>query len=148
MQPTLAVFEKAMTLLGSDTATLNPASANKIILVKAAFTPSLARVVADLTEADFTGYAALTMGTGNWPEGIDPATGDSVLTAVPPTAGYRWETTGTTILNTIYGWALVDNTKATLLGCATFPVPIQLVATNQQILLDFVTLRLLTSGML
>jgi hypothetical protein len=83
-----------MTLLGSDTATLAPAAlALKVILIKANFTPSPNLAVGDLTEADFSGYAAIAAALAALPESLDPNTGDSLLTVGPPAGGFRWETT-------------------------------------------------------
>jgi hypothetical protein len=149
MIPTLSIFERGMTLLGADTATLAPAAlALKVILVKAAFTPGPGLAIGDLTEADFTGYAAIAAALAALPESLDPATGDSLLTVGPPAGGFRWETTGTTTLNTIYGYALVDNGKATLYAADTFSTPIVLTATNQSIVLDPIGLRLLAGSII
>lgn len=143
MQPSLAIFEKGMQLLGSDTATLAPAAlALKVILVKANFSLSTARILADLTEADFTGYAAIAAALAALPESLDPASQDSLLFVGPPAGGFRWETTGTTILNTIYGYALVDNGKTLLYGSALFDDPIVLSGTNQAIALPPIGFRL------
>ena len=108
MQTTLAVREKAATLLAADATTLAPAAdGNEIALVKAAFTPAESNVLADLTFADFDGSAPIVCGTGTQPTGLDPNTNDTLITIKPPAGGFRFATTGITNLpQTIYGFAL------------------------------------------
>lgn len=148
MIPTRAIREKAMQLLAADTATLAPAvNANKMALVMAAFAPSEETVIGDLTLATFDGSTPKDCGVGTQPEGLDPTTGDSVVTLLAPAGGWRWETTGVTNLpQTIFGFALFDNALAVYLGSALLPAPITLTAANQVVSLGDVTLRQLAGS--
>jgi len=122
-------------LLAADDTTLAPAvSSNKIMLIKSPFTPGENLVVGELTEADFDGSAAIAGATGAQQCAIDPLTGDQIVTIKDPAGGYRWEVTGTTNLpQTIYGVALVDNTKATLLAVEAFEMPIPLTGVGEEV---------------
>jgi len=148
MIPTLAIREKAMQLLAADTATLAPAAnACKASLIREPFTPLESLALGDLTLADFDGSTALLAGTGTQPEGLDPATSDSIITILAPAGGWRWETTGVTNLpQTIYGVALTDNGITTLFATAALATPITLTATNQVVNLDALTLRQLAGS--
>lgn len=134
MIPTLALREQAMKLLAADTTTLAPVAANKMALVKATFIPSEELAFADLTLADFDGSTPLATAAGAPPEGLDPATTDSIIDLKAPAGGFRWETTGVTNLpQTIYGYALVNDAVDTVLCAALFPNPIELTAVNQRV---------------
>jgi hypothetical protein len=135
MIPTRALREKAMQLLAADAATLAPAVLeNVIILVMNDIAPSEETVVGDLDEATFDGYAALDCALGTQPEGLDPANNDSLVDILPAAGMFRWETSGVTNLpQTIYGFALLDSTKATLLACERFEDPVTLTAVNQRV---------------
>lgn len=148
MVPTRALREKAMQLLAADAATLAPAAnANKIALVKAAFVPAETLVFADLDLADFDGSTPILGNTGAQPEGLDPATNDSLVDITPPVTGYRFETTGVTNLpQTIYGFALVNNAADTLLASGLFDAPIELTAINQRVDVVNPTLRQLANS--
>lgn len=148
MQATLAVREAAMQLLAADSATLAPAlNGNKVALVKAAFTPSEALAIGDVTLADFDGSTPLVAGTGTQPEGLDPATADSVVTIKPPATGWRWETTGITNLpQTIFGFILMDNAGAVLLASELLVNTITLTAVNQVVNLQNVLMRQLANS--
>jgi hypothetical protein len=129
-------------LLAADPTTLAPvANANKVVLIKSAFTPNELLTPADLTPADFDGSTAKLAAVGTQQAGLDPATGDQVITIVEPVGSWRWETTGTTNLpQTIYGYGLYDNTLATLLGIALLPAPLTLQIVGQQINLGTVAM--------
>lgn len=148
MVPVASVAEKAMQLLAADAATLAPAAnANEMVLINAAFTPGPALVIGDLSLADFDGSTPLDVGVGTQPEGLDPATGDPIITIKPPAGGWRWETTGVTNLpQTIWGVALTTDNGAALLATALLPVPITLSAVNQVVQLDAQTLRQLAGS--
>lgn len=135
MFATLALREAAAKLLAADTATLAPAvNANKMILIKAPFSPSEALKFADLVAADFDGSTPLLAGTGTQAEALDPLTNDAIIDILPPAGGFRWETTGITNLpQTIYGYALCDNGLTTVLCAAVFETPITLTAINQRV---------------
>lgn len=137
LTPTQAIFERMLILLGGDTATFNKTGGelNKLMLVKAPFTPGEGLTIGALTEATFAGYAAIECESGGAPQSIDPATGDSLLTIEGAGASFLWETTsGSGLPETIYGYALVNNAKDALLGADLLPGgPIVLSAVNQSI---------------
>jgi hypothetical protein len=147
MIPSQAVFAAGLILLGSDTVTMDPLVANKIMLSKAPFTPNPGTVVGDVVEADFDGYAAIAVASGSMPVAADPATGDELLSIKVPAGGFRWQTTGTTHLpETIYGFLLVDTTKATVLASALLPAPVTLTASGQEITIVGAELRQLNGS--
>lgn len=124
-----------MQLLAADTATLAPATlANKIALVMANFVPSESLKLSDLTLATFTGSTPILGTAATQPEGLDPATGDSIIDLPAASGMYRWETTATTLLpQTIYGYALIDNGATKLLASALLDAPVTLTDINQRI---------------
>jgi hypothetical protein len=132
MLPMEAVRLQIGNLLAADTTTLAPVAANKIALIKAPFTLSETLVLAGLTLADFNGSTPIAGAAGAQLVGIDPATQDQVITIKDPAGGYRWITGS--LLNlpqTIYGFALIDNAGATLLGVELLPTPLALQAIGQ-----------------
>jgi len=149
MQTTLAVREKAAQLLAADTSTLAPAVlANKVALIKAAFTPSENLAFSDLTLADFDGSTPLDCGTGTQPEGLDPNTNDALIALKTPAGGWRWETTGTTNLpQEIFGFALLDNALAVVLAAELLPTPQQLTGVNQAVALGSIGIRQIANSM-
>jgi hypothetical protein len=130
------------TTLAADPTTLAPAGAgNKIALIKAPFTPAETLQAADLTLADFVTSTPLLAAIGPQQVGIDPATGQQRITIIEPLGGWRWQTTALTNLpQTIYGFALFDNTLATLLAVALLPAPTLLNIIGDEINLDKLTL--------
>lgn len=134
MYPVASLAEQAMKLLAADTTTLANATANKIALIKAPFTPGPGLVFASLTLADFDGSTPLVVTSGVQPEGTDPITGDFIIDLKPPVTGFRWEVTGTTNLpQTIYGFALVNDAVDEVLASALLPAPIALGAVNNRV---------------
>jgi hypothetical protein len=130
-------------LLGADTGTLAPVAVNKIALVKANFALDENLLIGDLTLADFDGSTPLAASATGGLVGIDPITGDQIITIKDPAGGWRWETTGLTNLpQTIYGYALIDNAGATLLAAALFPDPIPLSAVGEQVSIGEATLTI------
>lgn len=134
LQATLALREKMAQLLAADTATLAPATANKLALFQNDATPNEGMTIADFTLADFDGSTPIAGVTGAQLEGLDPNNTDAIISIKPPASGYRWETTGVTNLpQTIYGAVLIDDTGATVLGAVRFTEAIELTAANQVI---------------
>jgi hypothetical protein len=137
MLPMKALRLQLGELLAADATTLAPAvSANKIALVKAAFALNENLVAGDLTLATFTGSTPKAGATGAQQAGQDPVTFEQKITVLAPAGGYRWECTaapGTP--ETIYGYALLDSTLATLLGAAVFDTPVPIAAVG-----DFIDL--------
>lgn len=149
MLPTKAVRKQLGELLAADTGTLAPATlANKVALVMAAFTPEENMVPADLVLATFDGSTALNAGTGTQPCGVDPATGQQIVTIKEPAGGWRWETSGVTHLpQTIYGYALLNNDSSALLGIAVLPAPLTLQEIGQEIQIGNVTMTIVDAPM-
>lgn len=116
--------------LATDTTTLNAAGATKIILLKAPFTPSESMVLADVVEATFPGYAAISCVAGGPLVTQDPLTGDMIMTFRVPAGGWRWVTDGLVDPpQTIYGFAVVNSDDNFLMGAQVLPVPITLTGT-------------------
>lgn len=149
MTPMIALREKLATLLAADSATLAPAAnANKMMLFTNSVTETENLSATDLVEANFDGYAAIDGTVGTQETGIDPATGDQIITMTPPLAGWRWKTTGVTNMpQNVFGFALVDHTKATLLAVEMFTTPITLNDVGQQIDLGAATMRIVQEPM-
>lgn len=95
-------------------------------LFKANATLGPATVLADLTQCDFTGYsdsAAVVWGApGYLPDGTAVVTGDSKQFRVGSTP---------TVLNTVYGWCLIDSGATNLLFARKFDSPIILASAGQ-----------------
>lgn len=124
--PTFAVRKQLGTLLAADTTTLAPATnANAIALINAAFTPNENLLIGSLSFATFVGSTPIDGATGAQGVGIDPATGEQIVTILAPAGGWRWTCTTAPITpETIYGYALTDHAGATLLGTALLTTPI------------------------
>lgn len=91
---------------------------SKAILFTNPITPSGTTVLADLTEATFTGYAAVA--TGTWkPSGIDP---DGNLSVQAPTLQFM--ATDTDVQETVYGAAITNTGKTELFAVEVFDQPI------------------------
>lgn len=135
MLPMIAVRKQFGELLAADPTTLAPAAdANVIALIIEDFTPGEDLVAADLTLADFDGSTPKAGALGTQQCGIDPITGDQVVTITDPVGGYRWETTGVTNLpQTVYGYGLYNEALTTLLAVEKFPAPYLLSAAGQEI---------------
>lgn len=133
MQPSSALANQVSNLVAGDTTMLAAATATKLHLAQAAFTPSLSLTVASFTEATFTGYAAaITGAVGAQLNYFDPATGNQIVECKAPVGGWVFKTTGATGLpQTIYGSYLTDNGSANLFGSQLLPSPVVLNAINQ-----------------
>jgi hypothetical protein len=136
MLPMKALRLKFGTLLAADSGSLAPAvNANKIFLINAVFTPNENLIMANLSQATFTGSTPIAGVTGTQPTGVDPTTGDQIITISPPAGGYIWTcTVAPGAPETIYGYGLADSTLTTLLAVDLLvggPVTIQ--AINDQI---------------
>ena len=89
------------------------------------YTPSEATVLTDLTEANFTGYAAKTvyvLGSVNSPKWQTPLTDASGITYSEADQQLSWQNTGTTS-QTIYGYYVTDTTGNDLLWVERFATP-------------------------
>lgn len=108
-------------LLAADVATLAPAAANKIALVINPFVPDETLTFGDFTLATFTGSTPKAGAAGAQQAGIDPNTGEQKITILAPAGGWRWECTAAPAApEIVYGFILMDNAGAVLLGMESF----------------------------
>jgi hypothetical protein len=87
--------------------------AGKIRLYKVATLPSNASLLADFTEADFPGYAAVQLVAANWTL--------AAVTAHVASSSYpliNWTRNATGAAQNIYGWYLTDGANTKLYACA------------------------------
>lgn len=133
--PMQAVRLQLGALLAADTTTLAPAvSANKIALINAAFTPTENMTIGSLSFATFTGSSPKVGAAGTQGVGIDPATGEQLITILAPAGGWRFVcTVAPATPETIFGFALTDNAGAVLLGVELLPNPITIAVVNDEI---------------
>jgi hypothetical protein len=117
-----------------------PAAATTVVgLFQNNIVPNLTTTLGDLTVADFTGYAPVTVTAWDATH-LDPITGEPVIESTTPLV---FTQTGTTIVNTIYGLYLEDG-SGNLLSAEKFDTPIQMDTTGKQI---NALIRLFTQGM-
>lgn len=136
MQPTRSLWRRPCDLLAADTTTLAAALALQVHLASAAFTPTLDLLLTDLTEATFTGSAALSLGSGVQSVFYDATTGFLTLKLLDPAGGYKWICTASpAVPQTIYGVYLTDNADAILYGAELLPTPAVISAMGQGIIL-------------
>ena len=121
--PTQVMLDAVAAEIASDVTVLANPLFLKMFLVKAAFVPGANLVVGSLTPADFAGSTALSNSSATILKYKDPATGEWLVEVPPPVGGWHWQTTSavTNLPQTIYGWALVDNTSLILYGTALLP---------------------------
>lgn len=149
MLPMKAVRKQLGELLAADATTLAPAAdANTVALIKAAFVPDEAMVAADVTLADFDGSTPIAAAVGAQQAGIDPATGQQIITIKETAGGWRWETTGVTNLpQTIFGYGLFNDDQTVLLGLALLDSPLTLTEAGQEVNLGAVTMTMVDQPM-
>jgi hypothetical protein len=134
MKPARLLANTLSTLLAADTANLASATAMKVGLITAPFTPSIDQLMADIEISVLTGLVALAQTAGAQNESIDPITGELIVEIKPPAGGNRWETpVGFTPPVTVYGFALGNNAMTVLLGTHKLDEPIVLTGDNQSI---------------
>jgi len=116
---------------------------NLIRLIIAPFALEQGLVPADLTFADFDGSTAKNIiGDVDMQVGIDPITGEQIITIPEPVGGWRWEVTGVTNLpQTVYGYALLTLASADVIAVAQLPVPIPLTIVGHEVNLGTVEFR-------
>lgn len=135
-------------LLAADTTTLAPVTANKVALIVAAFSLTENLVVGDLTLASFTGSTPKSGAAGAQQAGVDPVTGDQVVTILAPAGGWRWECTAAPgVPQIVYGFALLDSTLATLLGAAILDNPVSIANVSDFVDLGKVDIRFVARPM-
>lgn len=91
-------------------------------------------VLADLTLATFDGYADKAAGASPFAVGVDPVTGDQIITINEPAGGWRWETTGLTNLpQTIFGYALANGAVNLIHAAQLLNEPIPLTVVGEEV---------------
>jgi len=134
MDPVRALVNTLSSALAADTAFLANASAMKLAPIIANFTPSLDRVIGDLTLGSAEGLAPLAMTAGAQNESTDPVTGELVVEVKAPVGGARFELTGVSgAPYTVYGFALINNAVSALIGMYKLDTPVVMNAINQAI---------------
>lgn len=146
MLPMKSVRLQLGELLAADDTTLAPAAnGNKVALVKANFNPEENMEVGDITLADFNGSTPKLCGTGTQQVGIDPATGDQLITILEPAGGFRFECgADPDPAQDIFGFALLNNDLTVLLGLEKFDEAVTIAEAGQEINLGTVKMRLVT----
>jgi hypothetical protein len=120
------------SLLAADTTSLAAATALKVHLATAAFTPAPTLIPGNFTEATFAGYAALLAGVGNAQVFFDPATGNKVIQLLEPAGGWHWATSSAVGLpQTVFGYYVTDNASAVVWGSGLITPNVVLTATAQ-----------------
>lgn len=142
MLPMLAVRLQLGNLLAADSTTLAPAtSPNKIALVVAPFALSENLTASALTLGSTNGLTPIAGVAGAQTVGLDPTTQQQKILIKSPAGGYQWVTSGSfSGAITVYGFALLDTTLATLLAAALLPTPINVDAAGYLIDIDPVEL--------
>lgn len=134
LTPNLELQNSVAELVRADTTILASASAMFVKLSKTSFTPGPNQVPGDFTEADFDGYGAIQGTAGAQTGGIDPLTGQTLITINEAGDPWFWQVTGLTNLpQTIYGAYLTNNGGTKVWGSVLFLNPIPLSAIGQQI---------------
>jgi len=136
-----AIRLSLLELLAADTTTLAPAADNcKVALIMEDFTPNETMDVGDFVLADFTGSTPLNAGLGTQLVGVDPTTGQQILTIKEPAGGWRWECTADPAEDQpIYGYVLLNKDGDDWFGVTKFPTPITITESGQEINLGSVT---------
>lgn len=142
MQPTRALWRAPVDLLAADTATLAAATAMHLHLAALPFSPTLDLTLGSLTEATFTGSAALLLGTGTQPVFYDGADGLLTIDLKEPAGGYHWTcTVDPGSPETIYGVYLTDTANAVLWAAKLLDAPITISQAGQGIIVGSATLK-------
>ena len=144
MLPMKAVRLQIGALLAADATTFAPpADANTVALVMEDFALTEDLVAADLELATFTGSTPLAQGLGTQLVGIDPLTGEQIVTLEAPAPGWRWEcTVAPGAPQTIFGFGWFNVDQTVLLGAAKLDNPIQIAAVGDEINLGAIKVRL------
>lgn len=138
MIPTPAMLAIVQALIAEDPGSLAPVADGLLVhLAKASFNPASVLIPADITEADFTGSAALEAGVGACQEFFDPTTGLRVIQLNEPAGGWHWAATNTSNLpQSIHGWYVTDNANAVLFGSQLFDSPIPILSAGDGVDVD------------
>lgn len=112
---------------GSTTAAFTSTfSGAKLILATNQFTPSKARVLADLTQPTFTGYAAIVLTWG-------VATYDPTGQVVAFSQLCTFRATAGPVNITVYGYGITNPAGTVLFGSGLFSTPLTIVDTNSTV---------------
>lgn len=134
MIPSKTLAATISALLAADTNYLANATAMKVGLITANFTPTIDTVIGDLTISVAAGLVALAGVAGAQLESVDPVTGELIVEVKAPAGGFRWETPGGfTGPVTVYGFALGNGAMTALIGTHKLATPIVLNNANQAI---------------
>lgn len=134
MLPMKALRIALGTLLAADVGTLAPVAANKIALINAPVAIQENLTVAGLSFASFTGSAPIAGAAGPQGVGVDPLTGDQLITILAPVGGWRFVcSVAPGAPELIYGYALTDNGGTTLLGAQLLPTPTPIANVGDEI---------------
>lgn len=117
MEPLILTKAQKAALLTAMTATGGILESTKVILFQNDYQPTEDTVLADLTVATYTGYAAAT--TGTWGAVQELPTGQLRRTAQHS----QFNPTGTATTNTIFGYGLTNSAGDTLIGALRFDEP-------------------------
>lgn len=128
MNPVVQNNETLLAILNELVAAGNYYNGAKLMLFQNNISLGPTMVLADLTAADFTGYAlssAVTWGAAFLaPGNVPTVAGDlKLFVAASPF----------TTANTVYGWALVDGAGTTLILARKFDTPISIAAALQAV---------------
>jgi hypothetical protein len=135
--PTNVLIEAMANLIGADPATLGNTALIAVALVKEPFTPGPNIVIGDLVLADFVTSTPLPVATAVTRVWSDPVSGQWQIEPRAPAGSWHWDVTaGTNLPQTIYGFALIDNTGAEVYGTQPLPAPVLLTTIGQAIDLD------------
>jgi len=127
MLPTGSFINHIQALIAADATGLADTDALHVHLIKSAFTPTQETALADLTQADFGGYADIAAEAGTQQTFRDPVTGQLVIQMEEPVGGWHWQaTSGANLPQTIYGFVLTDNADAVTYGSQLLDTPVTL----------------------
>jgi len=127
VEPTSAALDDWLTTLKSDSTTLGSSSVG---LIAAAFSPSPTLKLADITEANYSGYVRQAVGA--W---AGPFIDDNGLSYIQGTL-LNFHPSDTTTMNTIFGAFMTpgsSSTKLTLAEQLASPIPLDATTTNLSI---------------
>jgi hypothetical protein len=141
--PTQTMLDAVAKEIATDVTVLANPLFLMIALVAAPFVPGANLTVGSLTLASFTGSTPLANTSATMLRYTDPATGEWLVEVPPPSGGWHWQviTNLSNLPQTIYGYALIDNTGAVLYGTNLLPTPIVLNAIGQGIDIPNVNFR-------
>lgn len=117
----------------------------KLRLFKNNFTVSETAILADFTEADFDGYAAINIVDGStWTGPVLDASGN--IKTVSPSTYTFIENSPETTPNTVYGFYITDSTGVLLVAAQNFSAPLDFTGGGAQVTVEL-AVRMLAGGM-